>query len=280
MKIRKMGTIASGQDGAIWNGLLFRFENRGQGHVYDLSREGLPEVAAFALDRSPELAPHSNSVAFGPWYYSPEDEFPLLYSNIYNNYAGCADRMVGVTCVYRLQREGERFSSRLVQVIRVGFVEDTRWRSEGIADIRPYGNCAIDRDKGLYYAFTMRDGDRTTRYFAFRLPKPDAGRMDEALGVPVAELGLSDILNSFDCPYHRFLQGACAHKGLIYSLEGFTAETANVPAMRIIDTGAGKQLSFEAFGDYGLTVEPELIDFDGETCIYGDAHGNLYTIEF
>jgi hypothetical protein len=280
MKITKIATIAAGQDGAIWNGLLFRFENRGLCHVYDLHREGVPEIAAFALDRSPEFAPHSNSVAFGCRYFDPQDEFPLLYSNIYNNYAGSADRMVGVTCVYRLQRAGEGFASTLVQLIRIGFTEDSHWCSEGVADIRPYGNCAIDREKALYYAFTMRDGEQTTRYFAFDLPQPGAGKPDADLGVPVVELSLEDVRESFDCPYHRFLQGACAHKGMIYSLEGFTADGPNPPAMRIIDPAAKTQLCYEVFGNYGLTLEPELIDFDGETCIYGDCKGNLYTIEF
>ena len=33
-------------------------------------------------------------------------------------------------------------------------------------------------------------------------------------------------------------------------------------------------------GDHGLTIEPELIDFAGNTCWYCDNKGNLYTIEF
>jgi hypothetical protein len=34
------------------------------------------------------------------------------------------------------------------------------------------------------------------------------------------------------------------------------------------------------FEDYGLSIEPELIDFVGDTCYYCDHSGNVYTIDF
>jgi hypothetical protein len=280
MKITKIATIAAGQDGAIWNGLLFRFENRGLCHVYDLHREGVPEIAAFALDRSPEFAPHSNSVAFGCRYFDPQDEFPLLYSNIYNNYAGSADRMVGVTCVYRLQRAGEGFTSTLVQLIRIGFTEDSHWCSEGVADIRPYGNCAIDRKKALYYAFTMRDEDNTTRYFTFDLPNINDGTYDDSFGVKRVVLSKEDIRSFFDCEYHRYVQGACFRNGIIYSLEGFTDSEINPPAIRFIDVNKQKQDRLYYFADCNMHIEPEFIDFENETCYYADHDGNVFALCF
>ena len=117
MKIKQVATISCGQDGAIWDNYLFRFEKNGNAHVYDLSGIGsetatpLPQIAAFRLDRADEIVPHSNAVMFGTEYYAPGDEFPLLYSNIYNNYAKSKDRLTGVCCVYRLQREGLTFST-------------------------------------------------------------------------------------------------------------------------------------------------------------------------
>lgn len=280
MNIRFLGNIAPGQDGAIFGPWLFRMENRGQCHVYRLDRDPICEAAVFRLDRWETVVPHSNAVMFGCEYYDPEDEFPLLYSNIYNNYAKAEDPLVGVCCVYRVIRRGEEFTTKLVQLIRVGFTADPElWCSHG-GDIRPYGNFAIDREQGIYYGFTMRDGSNATRYFAFPLPKLREGTPDEAWGVPVVTLEKKDILKSFDCPYHRFLQGACCHEGKIYSLEGFTNDGNNPPALRIIDPQQGVQESCGLFKEYGLDTEPELIDFYGETCYYGDCKGNLYVFDF
>ncbi len=280
MLVNQVGKIGGGQDGAIWGNYLFRFETNGAGTVYRLS--DLEEISVLTLDKADRLAPHSNAVAFGCECYDPADEFPLLYCNIYNNYAKAEDLQKGVCCVYRLQRSGTAFTSTLVQLIQIGFTEDVRyWCSSGGAkDVRPYGNFVIDRDKGEYWAFTMRDVDRVTPYFSFDLPKLTDGAMDEVYGVRKVTLRAEDIKVKFDCPYHNYIQGACFHDGKIYSLEGFGLGAKNVAAMRIIDTVSGQQLEYIPFFAQGLTNEPELIDFSGDTCYYSDAHGNLYVLEF
>lgn len=284
IKFNHIATIRGGQDGAIWGDFLFRFGSKGQCAVYDLrglSRENAQPVAAFTLDKANKLVPHSNTVFFGTEYAQPGDEFPLLYSNIYNNYAQYPDRMEGICCVYRLWREGGTFKTKLMQLVEVGFVDDhTLWRSESVSDVRPYGNFIIDRQRGLYYAFTMRDEAAATRYFAFRLPGLDAGERDPVYGVNRVVLREEDILTQFDCPYHHYVQGACCHDGKIYSLEGFTDDPKDPPVLRIIDTDRQCQETLVRMGDYGLTIEPELIDFAGDTCWYCDNSGNLYVLKF
>ena len=89
-----------------------------------------------------------------------------------------------------------------------------------------------------------------------------------------------DIRASFDCPYQRFVQGACFRKGRIYSLEGFSRDRINLPAVRIVDVEKQKQEAVYYFGDCGLEIEPELIDFDAEACYYADHDGNLYALQF
>ena len=89
---KKIGNICHGQDGAIYNNNLFRFSGDGSCRVYDLNRlepvaDGEAEcIASFKLDRSDEICPHSNAVCFGAEKYDESDEFPLLYTNIYNAY--------------------------------------------------------------------------------------------------------------------------------------------------------------------------------------------------
>ena len=280
MQIKHLSTIHGGQDGAIWGDYLFRFRSSGLGAVYKLPE--FVEIASFTLDRANRIAPHSNAVVFGTEYYDPADEFPLLYSNIYNNYAKAEDALTGMCCVYRLQRSENTFTSTLVQLIQIGFTEDTTlWRSsDGAKDVRPYGNFVIDREKNEYWAMSMQDTDNVSRYFAFDLPKLTDGVVDETFGVQKVTLHPGDIKKQFDCPYHHYFQGACFHDGKIYSLEGFGLGAKNVAAIRIIDTVAEKQILHEEFFDYGLTVEPELIDFCGDICYYSDSHGNLFILEF
>lgn len=267
MKIKNIGKIVGGQDGAIYGNLLFRFDG-GKCKVYDLTNLAEP-VDCFTLDKADKITPHSNAVVFGKEYFAEGDEFPLLYSNIYNNYADKEDNLCGVCCVYRLWREDGGFKTKLVQTVRVGFTDDPLWRSENVKDVRPYGNFVVDTDNNRYYGFVMRDEDKTTRYFAFRLPTLADGE--------TVVLTKDDVIEYFDTPYHNFIQGACYHKGKIYEVEGFGERIH--PAIRIIDPAKKEQIFHFDFYEAGEVFESELIDFYGEKCIYGDNQGNLFELE-
>ena len=285
MHIQYVTEIAGGQDGAIWDDYLFRFDPDGICCVYHMDRLSgrAPErFASFPLEKTDIIKPHSNAVMFGREYYAAEDEFPLLYTNVYNNHAKEKDAFKGVCCVYRIQRDSTAFSSTLVQIIQIGFVEDARYwsSSEDGDDVRPYGNFTIDRQAGIYYAFTMRDKYNSTRYFSFPLPKLTDGVYDERFGVNTVTLSVSDMTGYFDCEYHRFIQGACTHNGKIYSLEGFTNDVKNPPALRVICPENNRQEIYIPFSDFGLAVEPEFIDFKDDVCYYADLSGKLYTIDF
>lgn len=281
MKAYQIGKICSGQDGAICGEMLFRFSTRGACTVYELSQLGksaeLSPIAEFMLDRSDEIAPHSNAVFFGSEYYAEGDEFPLLYSNIYNNYKNAEDQLLGVLCVYRIIREGEVFFSKLVQLIEIGFTADrSLWRSGAGDDVRPYGNFIADTASGKLYAFVMRDAEESTRYFEFDMPPVRAGNICDRFGVPRAVLGRDDIISSFDAPYHNFIQGAACRDGLIYSLEGFGEKIH--PMVRVIDTERREQIFCEDLYEMGLQIESEFIDFLGDMIVYSDAHGNLFEL--
>lgn len=290
MKIRQVAKTNGGQDGTLWGGYMFRFDNVGHCRVYDAEKletkngkiSELEEICEFSLDKMDIISPHSNAVMFGSEYYAAGDEFPILYSNIYNNYAKSEDKMKGVCLAYRLQRNGLEFSTTLVQIIEIGFVNDcSLWKSsEAEEDIRPYGNFTIDRENRIYYAFVMRDKSKTTRYFAFDLPKISDGEQDAAYGVKRVVLNSGDIKKYFDCPYHNFIQGACFNDGKIYSVEGFTNSSDNPPALRVIDTKEEKQILFVDLVKEGLEVEPEMIEFYEDTCYYSDGHGNIFELEF
>lgn len=289
MRIETVSKIKDGrQDGAISNGYLFSFNHKGECAVYQMKNlacmknDEADVYAEFVLDKNDILVPHSNSVIFGNEYYDEQDEFPLLYTNIYNNYEKNDEKLEGVCLVYRIERNERTFTSTLVQIIQIGFTDDkSLWKSAGEKeDARPYGNFTVDREKSILYAYTMRDNTHSTRYISFELPKVNQGQMCEKYNVKKVVLTQNDILHYFDCDYHHYIQGASCHNGKIYSLEGFTDSDNNPPAMRIIDTNLKKEVDFKMFKDVGTNIEPEMIDFDDDICYYSDHNGNIYKLIF
>ena len=286
MEITRIGRIRGGQDGAIFGSLLFRLDHTGHGAVYDLAAP-IPEdgrliaVAELSLDGSSGVIPHSNAVFFGKDRYTPEDEFPLLYSNVYNNCASCKNPRIGTLCAYRLAREEGGIVATLVQTVRVGFCEDAAlWRAtEEAHGVRPYGNFLYDPATDSLWAFVMRDEARGTRYFRFPMPSVRAGETEPTLGVPEAVLGAEDIAEQFDMPFYRFVQGAALFCGRIYSTEGFDHSEANPPAIRVVDLTARRE-SYHSLPELDIHEEPEMIDFYRGECYYSDANGNLYTVKF
>ena len=268
-----------GQDGAIYGDYLFRFDSKGFCRVFSMTEK--KQVSSFLLDRTELIMPHSNAVCFGNQFYEETDEFPLLYTNIYNSYKNASDRMEGVCCVYRLTREGLTFCTRLVQIIKVGFTEQLDyWKSlADNGDVRPYGNFVVDTDHDRLYAFTMRDAEKVTRYFAFRLPHISDGVYSEQYQTNVVTLETGGILQQFDCAYSKFIQGACYHDNKLFSVEGFTGSTAS-PRLQVIDLVKQEQCADVDLFSLGLEIEPEFIEFHGEVLYYSDATGKLYKFSF
>lgn len=274
--------IEKGQDGAIYNGLLFRFDSRGHCYVYDLEKKAF--VSEFVLDRADEYSPHSNTVFFGTEKIKSYDEFPLLYTNIYNNYKKAADRREGMLCAYRITRQGDSFSTKLVQIIKIGFVEDlTLWKSmEDGSDKRPYGNFILDSETNRLYAFIMRDKEPATRYFAFDMPSPTDGEILDDQGLKCVFLTKENILAQFDGSWAHYLQGACLFDGMLVSIEGGTVrDPENVkhpPRMQIMDVREGRQIADINMYALGFDVEPELICPYNGVIYYADCEGQVYTL--
>ena len=283
MKIRQVGKIQGAQDGASYGSELFRLDVDGSCAVYALegmkdSGDSLAPFATFSLEGA--ITPHSNAVCFGSERYDMADFYPILYTNVYNNYAEAADPMIGVCCAYRLERRGDLFKATLVQKIRIGFCEDpSLWKAslEGHG-VRPYGNFLVDGEGGNYYAFVMRNETLGTRYYKLPLPSVHDG-IPGSDGVREVVLQAEDIKEYFDLPYHRYMQGATFHQGKIYSAEGFDRDPVNRPAIRIVDLATQTQQYVDIMA-LGFEAEPEMIDFWGNTCYYSDAKGTLFQVEF
>ena len=287
MVIKNIAKIGGGQDGAVYGAELFRLDEKGNCSVYDLSglrfegAEELKPFAQFRLDRADEIVPHSNAVCFGCEFYEQGDVYPLLYSNVYNNYANAENKRIGVCLVYRLARCGNEFRSTLVQCIEIGFCEDASlWKATAESHgVRPYGNFVVDTDTRSLWAFVMRNETLGTRYFRFDLPSVHDGETDAALAINKVILRATDIRATFDCAYHRFIQGATLHGGKIYSTEGFGHDEINRPAIRVVDTEKHSEEYFD-IAKLGYWNEPECISFYGDRCLWGDIAGNAYEVVF
>lgn len=287
MRIRQASKIRGDQDGAIYGNELFRFDTGGNCAVYDLRKiinggtEEATPLSEFRLGGADVIVPHSNAVCFGCDFYREGDTYPLLYSNVYNNYADNEDKLIGVCAVYRILRSGDVFSADLVQLIEIGFTEDVSlWKATAEKHgARPYGNFVVNTETREYYAFVMRNEELGTRFFRFDLPKPTDGELDGRFGVKRVVLTADRIKETFDLGYFRYVQGAVLYGGRIYSTEGFHKDKVNRPAIRVIDL-ADKSETYVDIMELGYVTEPEFIDFYEGECYYSDAGGNLYVLEF
>ena len=273
---QKIGNISGSiQDGAVYGGYMFSFNSNGKCKVYSV--DGFSPLSEFILDKNSILSPHSNAVCFGAYKYSESDEFPLLYCNIYNTYS--SNRALDGTCnVYRITRNGNSFSSELVQIIKVGFTSDTAVWSSPDSNRRPYGNFVVDTDNNKLYAFTMRDESNTTRFFEFALPALSEGANDSDTGVKRVTLEASDVIRSFDVEYFRYVQGATYADGMIYSLEGFTNDVTNKAALKIVDLESGKLSGRVDLYGMGFTTEPEMVYVIDGILYYADVSGAVYKL--
>lgn len=259
------------QDGAIFGDYLFKFHSNGLCYVF--SMETGAKVGGFSVSGTNDYMPHSNAVCFGNQYYDPNDEFPLLYANVYNNYNkdSYTDKRAGMLCVYRIQRDDTKFTSTLIQVIRVGFADIEPWRSkwnaekEAFTDRSPWGNFIIDTDCNRLWAFVTRDDNHTTRFFSFDIPEINRNGV-----FSYVTLQEDQVKSYFDIPYSWYLQGACYHDGKIYSTEGM-GTTDNPTRIRVVDLEHGIEDSVIDLYLYdNLMREAEFIDFKDDICYFGD----------
>ncbi len=280
-KMNGLPNIGHGQDGEMYGGYIFNFSNNGMCSVYNDEYEYL---SRFRVDKSLVLNPHANSVQFGTLKYDPSDEFPLLYVNIYNNYSKETDRKIGTCCVYRLTREGDNFSTKLVQVVKVGFAGTSeRWPATFST---PYGNFNIDTDENKLYAYVMRgegDNGTDTIFFKFDVPALSEGEYSDEYGCNVVTLSEDDIEDEFTTDFFRWIQGACYHGGKLYITEGFADDAVDKPMIRVVDLDKKQIVSVIDLYALGFPYEPELIAiYKGEMYLNfaNNAEVTFYHVDF
>ncbi len=274
----RVSQINGGQDGAIFDDKIFHFNHKGNCVVSEL--HSYQVIDEFQLDKIEYITPHSNSVCFSNVKFDEDDKFPLLYVNVYNNYANSENDHKGECCVYRIFEYEGKFSSKLVQIIKIGFCESDLWLSKNVKDIRPYGNFVVDNARNRLIAFTMRDEEKKTRFFEFEMPKATDGAYNEEFDGYYLTLSDGQILTRYDIEYTRFMQGAVCHESFVYISEGFRNDSVNIPAIRIVDTNSKKMVAYFDLTKLGLHEEPEFLEVYNDRFFYADYQGQFYSVTF
>ena len=254
------------QDGCIYGNYLFAFLKDGTCYIFDAETFSLIDLTY--LPSYNGMTPHSNSVSFAE-KTNDDEEFPLLYSNIYNNYPSYLESY-GVCCVYKISRDDRHFSFSLVQVIKVSFVDDYNLWYDNSDNESPFGNFVVCDNKLI--VFVNLFGSLKTRFFVFELPEYVAGN-----GINYICLAIDDIVSIYDFPLFRYIQGCTYKDGFLFSLEGLGEQ--NSPGyLRIIDFYKPNLYTFPLFESIGES-EPELICFYKDTMLIIDYFGNSFTFE-
>ena len=201
-----------------------------------------------------------------------------VYSNVYNNYSSQSDKHIGECCVYEVHGAANVWANSLVQVLKVGFINDLdHWPAA--SESRPYGNFLVDEENECLYVYVMYSSKKQTYWYKFDLPDVSDGVWDEDYDCYVKTLKITDVKDQWTTPLQNYVQGACVHDGLIWSTEGFSATSGtNLARMRIVDPSRKSQIAVFNFYADGDPVEPEFIDFYNGRCYYGSVK-QMYMLE-
>ena len=256
------------QDGCIYDDWLFVLSSSAVCYVYNLTNGNLMSVSK--LPSYNGFYPHSNSVCFGQKLYKT-DPIPLIYTNVYNNYSDNRE-MDGMCFVYRaiLDRINDVFSFEIVQVIKIGFTNNSElWGSQSL-NKSPFGNFLVNKNE-LWVYLNLFDLS-ITRFFKFELPEVTQYSKNKQYVI----LSQEDIEDTFDTFLFCNIQGGTIFNNFLFSLEGFGDETA--PSfLRAISLATKTVYSFELESFFGER-EPEFIDFYRNILVIGTFDKKIYFV--
>ena len=251
------------QDGCIYNDVLFLFSSNGLCTIFNISNKQM--ICSSQLPTYKGYCPHSNSVSFGK-KFCDTDTYPLLYSNIYNNYPNIADSF-GMCLVYRIIDE-TLFEFKLMQVIKIGFTNDANLWYDNSDNASPYGNFLICGDDLWVYVNIF--GSSITRFFSFKTPA-----IIVSDDIDFCILTKDNIQEMFDTDLFKYIQGGTSRGTNLVSLEGFGTELS--PSFLRIISLTTKTIQSIDLGFYLNTLEPEFVSFYNNLLIVGTYEGKFFS---
>lgn len=205
------------------------------------------------------------------------DKTPVwLYANVYNTYDGQTDEHIGECCVYEVDYNGIEYSNTLVQVVKIGFTDNTDYWTP-LNSARPFGNFLVDTENGKLIVYASEhNATNGTHWNMFDLPGVTDGEENGAYPCKVFTLTINDVLSHWKTETLMYQQGGCCHNGYAWCCYGYGVE-ANPAGMAVVNLSTHQEVArFDLYGD-GLTAEPQFVDFVDGRMYFGNNDG-MYEI--
>ena len=244
------------QDGANYNGTLFRFDEYGNIHVYNMNTGEL--IGTGAIDEDSTVCPYFNSCFFANNFYAEGDEFPILYATgrgVYKAGGALPERHI---YGFRIVRNGTTYIAYYVQYIAL----------DSSFEYGTYGAFGYDANRNMLVGYSYSSIPSNTTY-VFETDMPTYADGDTI--IPLADITSF----SFASPYLGAPQGCTCNNSKIYALGG----NINIGTLDVIDLIDQKPYAHIDLASAGLTGEPQMIDvFDNH--LWVGMMSNAYEFEF
>jgi len=228
------------QSAAVYGDCAFMVNNwRTRIFIYDLINcqmvDSIIMPAGKGRTPSGDVIYHSNQCSFSPFFYSANDNYPLLYIS-----QRAKEDKRCFTEVYRLLLNDNKYSAHLIQTIL--FPVMTENNSMGNV------NVVFDTDNQVMYTYSRNNDTMSTNYGVCKIAKFKIPSFD----TPIVYLNDDDIISSFsiDCSAVN-MQGACIHNGYLYIGQG-----TNSSILRAIHLDTGLLTTYN-IKKIGCKYEPE-----------------------
>lgn len=227
---------------AIYNDYLFQVHNTSNYiDVYDLKNNSF----VFSITKKKEGTVHCNNADFGPFFYSPDDPFPLLYLE----HKGSEHK----TSVYRIVKKDSLYTMTKVQVINFAMCTSA------------ISNNDIENE--FIYVTYNHDNIKTIARINF----PDINVNNTTI-----DLESLNVLDRFDVVQGKVLQDATIYKNKLFQLKGGPGSGE----ICIYDLLNHKIIFTIDWNEVGMSGEPEGIGWYKDHLVISNLDGQVYNIYF
>lgn len=227
---------------AVFNDYLFQTHNNSSyTDVYNLTDYSF----AFSIIKPQESEVHCNNADFGPYYYAPDDPFPLLYLEHKSS--------KHKTSVYRIIKQDSTYTMEKVQLL----------------NFSPCTNAITNNDNrnGFMYVSYTHDAIRTIG----RINIPDISIRNHTV-----TLDSENLLDRFDIAVDKVVQDATVYNNKLFQLKGYS----NEGEICIYDLIGHRIIFIIDWKTVGMSGEPEGIAWYKDHLVITNTSGQVYNLYF
>ncbi len=257
--------IKNHQSAAIYGELAFFVtDKRSRIYIYNMQQCQIVDSVVMSTrnDKTPSgyTLYHCNQCSFSPFFYSPDDKYPLLYISQW-----AREDKRSLTDVYRICTNPEtgNLVAKFVQMLHF----------PAMSDENSLGNVCVvlDAETSKIYTYSKNNNKSASNDQVCRISCFDIPPLDEK----DVYLDDEDILYSFSIPCSGYqMQGGCIHNGLLFIGQGVTE-----PLLRIVDLNTKSLKNTYNIKKQGYKFEPEgCFWYDGSVMLC--SKNTIYQVKF